>query len=103
MAFFTTARGSRIPLQFNQVFHTIFPALEGFNLTAYVKEDARFDYLKTHWKTINGHRIEYCKVKVDGTVCYLSAVSSDREKLLPGDLEPQSSIRIVLVPEKVTF
>ena len=108
MDFFTTARGSRIPLQFHKVFHTIFPALQGFNLTSYVKGDKRFEYLGTYWKTIDGHRIEYCKALVDvGTIdktaCYLTAVTSNQEALLPGDLEPQCHDRIVLVPERVSF
>ena len=104
MDVFTTARGSRIPLQFHKVFHTIFPALQGFNLTSYVKGDKRFEYLGTHWKTIDGHRIEYCKVNLDnGTTCYLTAVTSNQETLLPGDLEPQYRDRIVLVPERVSF
>ena len=108
MDFFTTARGSKIPLQFKKVFHTVFPALQGFNLTSYVKGDKRFEYLDTYWKTINGHKIEYCKVMVDlgtidKTVCFLTAVSSNQEKLLPGDLEPQFHDRIVLVPERVCF
>ena len=65
MDVFTTARGAKIPLQFHKVFHTIFPALQCFNLTSYVKGDKRFEYLGTYWKTIGGHKIEYCKALVD--------------------------------------
>ena len=114
---FTTARGSKIPLEYPIVFHTRFPVLSGLNLLLLIKDDKRFEYIDSFNKNINGYKIEYCKVKIKknciykheqeihdkyaGVECCLSIVSSNNENIIEGDLEPQHKARAVLIPEKM--
>lgn len=124
---FVTAKGSKIPLEFNAKFHTPLPMLDSLNLTEYIKHDNRFQWLQTSFKNIKGHSIEYCQVvimpeshckysherilhqKYGGKMCYLTVVSSDNEPVYDGDLEIGNSIymkngknlRSVLIPEKL--
>ena len=42
---FITAKGSKIPLEFNAKFHTPLPMLDS-NLTEYIKHDNRFQCYK---------------------------------------------------------
>ena len=120
---FITAKGSKIPLEFNAKFHTPLPMLDYLNLTEYIKHDNRFQWLQTSFK----NNIEYCQVmimpeshckysherilhqKYGGKMCYLTIVSSDNEPIYEGDLEIGNSIymkdgknlRSVLIPEKL--
>ena len=111
---FKTARGSVIELAFAAKWHTKYPAMWAMNFTALIKEDDRFEYLSTEYKYIGRNKIEYCKVKIinkhtylhekhANKICYLTLVTSNEETILEGDLEPQRSIRAVIIPEKVDF
>ena len=103
---FMTARGAQISLQFEAMWRTPFPALDGINLTSYIQEDDRFEYLgkKKIWLDavvpIDHYHV---KIREEGLHkdkrCCLTAVTH-LDETVEGDLEPQRSVRTVLVPEK---
>jgi len=109
---FTTARGNKIDLAFDAKWHTIFPELWSINLESYVKNDPRFEYIKTIGSTI----IDHYQVKIknfsqyeeekeiqkkhNGKLCCLTVVTCDKERIHPEDLEPRRKSRAVLIPER---
>ena len=113
---FTTARGNKIDLEFDAKWHTIFPELWSINLESYVKNDPRFEYIKTTKKYIGSTIIDHYQVKIknfsqyeeetetqkqyNGKLCCLTVVTCDKEKIHPGDLESHRRSRAVLIPEK---
>lgn len=113
---FTTARGNKIDLAFDAKWHTIFPELWSINLESYVKNDPRFEYIKTTKKYIGSTIIDHYQVKIknfsqyeeeketqkkhNGKLCCLTVVTCDKERIHPEDLEPRRKSRAVLIPER---
>jgi len=113
---FITARGNSIDLAFDAKWHTIYPELWSINLESYVKNDPRFEYIKMTKKYVGNTIIDHYQVRIknfsqyeeekemqkkySGRECCLTAVTSNKEKIHPGDLEPHRSDRAVLIPER---